>query len=217
MDTLKRQNAVPTMDPEAPSPPRPVPPLAQLVVAELGATSSGVGPSTDGAAYHEQETSGDESSTSAEVSEEESDSENGAKFNEESEGGERQTGDEREHDESDESEGSMPSGAPSPTAPARESPGQEQVPVGPEHLLTADAPAACAPVMFGVVKSAPQASGLPPSGSWPFSLSCSSPLLAFNSFLLQIRHNHPPAGLGALVGVMVGRGRGSNPRGGAAA
>ena len=186
-------------------------------MAELGASSSGAGPSIDGAACHEQGTSGKERSTTSEGSEEETESGNDTKSNEESEGSKRHSGDERVHDESDASEGSVPSGPPFATAPARESPGQEQVPVGPEHLLTADAPAACASVMFGVVKSAPQASGLPPSGSWPFSLSCSSPLLAFNSFLLQIRHNHPPAGLGALVGLMVGRGRGSNPRGGAAA
>ena len=88
------------MEPEAPSPPRPVPPLGADCPAESGATSSGVGPSTDGAACQEQATSGDDRSTSAEVSEDEGDSENGAKSNEESEGGERQTGDEQEHDES---------------------------------------------------------------------------------------------------------------------
>ena len=126
MDTVKRQNAVPVMDPGAPSPPRPVLPLAQLVVSELGATSSGAGPSTDGAACHEQGTSGKERSITSEGSEEETDSENDTKYHEESDDGEWHSGDERVHDESDASEGSVPSGAPSPTAPARESPRQEQ-------------------------------------------------------------------------------------------
>ena len=84
--------------------------------------------------------------------------------NEESEGGEWQSGDERVHDESDEYEGSVPSDAPSPTAPARERAGQEQVSAGPEHLLTADALAERAAAMFRADSSAPQASGLPPSG-----------------------------------------------------
>ena len=132
-------NAVPTMDPDAPSPPRPVLPLAQLFVAELGASSSGAGPSIDGAACHEQGTSGKERSTTSEGSEEETESGNDTKSNEESEGSKWHSGDERVHDESDASEGSVPSGPPFATAPARESPGQEQVPAGPEHLGTADA------------------------------------------------------------------------------
>ena len=155
MDTLKRRNAVPMKNPDAPSPPRPVLPLGQLVVAELGATSSGVGPSTDGAACHEHGHVWRREIDYVRGSEEETDSENDTKYHEESDDGEWHSGDERVHDDPDASEGSVPSGAPSPTAPARESPGQEQVPVGPEHLLTADALAACASVMFGVVKSAP--------------------------------------------------------------
>ena len=71
---------------------------------------------------HEQETSGEERSTSLEVSEEDTESDNDAKSNEESEDGEWQSGDERVHDDSDESEGSVHSAPPSPTAPARESP-----------------------------------------------------------------------------------------------
>ena len=139
MDTLKRRNAVPMKNPDAPSPPRPVLPLAQLFVAELGASSSGAGPSIDGAAWHEQGTSGKERSTTSEGSEEETESGNDTKSNEESEGSKWHSGDERVHDESDASEGSVPSGPPFATAPARESPGQEQVPAGPEHLGTADA------------------------------------------------------------------------------
>ena len=139
MDTLKRRNAVPMKNPDAPSPPRPVLPLAQLFVAELGASSSGAGPSIDGAACHEQGTSGKERSTTSEGSEEETESGNDTKSNEESEGSKWHSGDERVHDESDASEGSVPSGPPFATAPARESPGQEQVPAGPEHLGTADA------------------------------------------------------------------------------
>ena len=152
------------MEPKAPSPPRPVRPLGADHPAEPGASSSGAGPSADGAACHEQATSGDDRSTSSEVSEEEMDSDNIAKSNEESEGGEWQSGDERVHDESDEYEGSVPSDAPSPTAPARERAGQEQVSAGPEHLLTADALAERAAAMFRADSSAPQASGLPPSG-----------------------------------------------------
>ena len=152
------------MEPKAPSPPRPVRPLGADYPAEPGASSSGAGPSANGAACHEQATSGDDRSTSSEVAEEETDSENGAKSNEESEGGEWQSGDERVHDESDEYEGSVPSDAPSPTAPARERAGQEQVSAGPEHLLTADALAERAAAMFRADSSAPQASGLPPSG-----------------------------------------------------
>ena len=153
------------MDPDAPSPPRPVLPFGQLVVAESGATSSGFGPSTHGAACHEQGTSGEERSTTTEGSEEEKDSENNTKYTEESDDGEWHSGGERVHDESDESDGSVPSGAPSPTAPARESPGQDQVPAGPEHLGTADSLAARAAAMFDVDRSSPQASGLPPCGS----------------------------------------------------
>ena len=152
------------MEPKAPSPPRPVRPLGADHPAEPGASSSGAGPSADGAACHEQATSGDDRSTSSEVAEEETDSENGAMSNEESEGGEWQSGDERVHDETDEYEGSVPSGAPSPTAPARERAGQEQVSAGPEHLLTADALAERAAAMFRADSSAPQASELPPSG-----------------------------------------------------
>ena len=165
MDTLKRRNAVPMKNPDAPSPPRPVLPLAQLFVAELGASSSGAGPSIDGAACHEQSMSGKERSTTSEGSEEEMESGNDTKSNEESEGSKRHSGDERVHDESDASEGPVPSGPPFATAPARESPGQEQVPAGPETLLTADALAARAAAMFDVGRSAPQASGHPPCGS----------------------------------------------------
>ena len=79
MDTLKRRNAGPMKNPDAPSPPRPVLPLAQLFVGELGASSSGAGPSIDGAACHEQGTSGKERSTTSEGSEEETESGNDTK------------------------------------------------------------------------------------------------------------------------------------------
>ena len=179
MDTLDGETAKPMMDPDAPSPPRPVLSRGADCPGESGATSSCAGPSADGAVCHEQETSGEERSTSSEVSEEDTESDNDAKSNEESEDGEWQSGDERVHDKSDASEGSVSSDAPSPTAPARERAGQEQVPAGPETLLTADALAARASVIFNLDRSAPQASGLPPSGS---QATKELVLLAFNPF-----------------------------------
>ena len=146
------------MEPEAPSPPRPVPPLGADCPAESGATSSGIGPSTDGAACHEQATSGDESSTSAEVSEDESDSEEDIFSGEESEGDGLQSDDGREQVESVAAAGSATADSPPAAVLEQQVPVQEQAPAGSDSLLTAAALEERANKMFVVGSAAPQAS-----------------------------------------------------------